>query len=195
MTADSSVSGGRPRYSEGREALLDAAVRVFSERGVGALTYRTVAAEAKVTHGLVGYHFGSREALVHATLAKVAANSIEGSEIFPASGALRDFLAELPAMTAADSDSAAAQFELAIVGYRDPALAEETRTLYRRYIEVTGEALRQFGVEADDPTARLVFAAIDGLILQQVIFGDASQTEESLTVLRGLLARIAATAD
>lgn len=189
VTADPSVPRSRPRYSEGGEALLDAAVRVFSERGVGALTYRSVAAEANVTHGLVGYHFGSREALVHATLAKVAANSIEQSEILPGSGRLRDFLAELPAMTAADPDGATAQFELAIVGHRDPALAEETRALYRRYIEVTDEALRQFGVDVDDPTARLVFAAIDGLILQQLIFGDPGQTEESLKVLRDLLSQ------
>jgi AcrR family transcriptional regulator len=189
MPAKSSASRGKPRYSEGGEALLDAAVRVFSARGVGGLTYRAVAAEANVTHGLVGYHFGSREALVHATLAKVAANSIEGSEILPASGELRDFLAELPALTEADTDGAAAQFELAIVGYRDPELGTETRALYRRYIEAIGEALEQFGIEVDDPTARLVFAALDGLVLQQVIFGDAAQTEESLTVLRDLLAR------
>jgi AcrR family transcriptional regulator len=189
MPAKSSASRGKPRYSEGGEALLDAAVRVFSARGVGGLTYRAVAAEANVTHGLVGYHFGSREALVHATLAKVAANSIEGSEILPASGELRDFLAELPALTEADTDGAAAQFELAIVGYRDPELGTETRALYRRYIEAIGEALEQFGIEVDDPTARLVFAALDGLVLQQVIFGDAAQTEESLMVLRDLLAR------
>ena len=195
MPAKSSAPRRRPRYSEGGEALLDAAVRVFSERGVGALTYRAVAAEAKVTHGLVGYHFGSREALVHATLAKVAANSIEGSEILPASGELSDFLAELPAMTAADTDGAAAQFELAIVGYRDPELGAETRALYRRYIGVVAEALEQFGIEVDDPTARLVFAALDGLVLQQVIFGDAAQTEESLAVLRDLLARVASKAD
>lgn len=192
MTGQPPLRRGKPRYSEGADALLDAAVRVFSERGVGALTYRAVAAEANVTHGLVGYHFGSREALVHATLAKIAANSIEGSELLPASGKLRDFLAELPAMTEADTDGAAAQFELAIVGYRDEALGAEVRALYRRYIEVVGEALEQFGIEADDPTARLVFAALDGLVLQQVIFGDAAQTEESLTVLRDLLARIAA---
>ena len=195
VTAKPSASREKPRYSEGGEALLDAAVRVFSERGVGALTYRAVAAEANVTHGLVGYHFGSREALVHATLAKVAANSIEGSEILPASGELSDFLAELPAMTAADTDGAAAQFELAIVGYRDPELGAETRALYRRYIGVVAEALEQFGIEVDDPTARLVFAALDGLVLQQVIFGDAAQTEESLAVLRDLLARVASKAD
>lgn len=189
MTAKPSLPRDKPRYSEGGDALLDASVRVFSERGVGAVTYRAVAAEAGVTHGLVGYHFGSREALVHATLAKVAANSIEGSELLPASGELSDFLAELPTMTAADTDGAAAQFELAIVGYRDPSLRAEAQALYRRYIEVVGEALQEFGIEVDDPTARLVFAALDGLVLQQVIFGDAAQTEESLAVLRGLLAR------
>jgi TetR/AcrR family transcriptional regulator, regulator of biofilm formation and stress response len=180
----------KPRYSEGGEALLDAAVRVFSVKGVAGLTYRAVAAEAQVTHGLVGYHFGSREALVHATIARVAQNSVEQSAFLPESGRREDFLRELPAMTEADPDGAAAQFDLVVLGHRDPALLEEARGLYRQYIAVTGEALERLGASPDEATSRLIFAAIDGLILQQVLFGKPEETAESLEVLRRLLATI-----
>ena len=191
MPSDPSSSPpDKPRYSEGGEALLDAAVRVFAVKGVAGLTYRAVAAEAQVTHGLVGYHFGSREALVHATIARVAQNSVEQSAFVPDSGRREDFLRELPTMTQADPDAAAAQFDLVVLGHRDPALLEEARGLYRRYIAVTEEALERLGATVDAPTSRLVFAAVDGLILQQVLFGKPEETEESLEVLRQLLATI-----
>ncbi|WP_416979825.1 TetR family transcriptional regulator [Streptomyces sp. T028] len=45
-------------YGEGRDALLIAAVRVVARDGLRKLTYRAVAAEAGVTHGLVAHHFG-----------------------------------------------------------------------------------------------------------------------------------------
>jgi AcrR family transcriptional regulator len=48
----------RPARGDGRRALLEAVVRVVARHGLDALTYRAVAKEAGVTHGLVSYHFG-----------------------------------------------------------------------------------------------------------------------------------------
>jgi AcrR family transcriptional regulator len=45
-------------------ALLDAAERLLIEKGYAALTTRSVAAEARVNHGLVHYYFGSMEELL-----------------------------------------------------------------------------------------------------------------------------------
>ena len=59
MTTDSADLG-----SPGREALLRATVAVVAKGGLRSLTYRAVANEAKVTHGLVYKHFGSRDALI-----------------------------------------------------------------------------------------------------------------------------------
>jgi AcrR family transcriptional regulator len=55
-------------YGDGREALLTAAVRVVARKGIRHLTYRALARQAGVTHGLVTYHFGSRDALIRAAL-------------------------------------------------------------------------------------------------------------------------------
>jgi TetR/AcrR family transcriptional regulator, transcriptional repressor of bet genes len=55
------------RASEGvrREQILAAAFEVAATAGIGGLTVRAVAAEAGLSHGLVLYHFRSKERLVH----------------------------------------------------------------------------------------------------------------------------------
>ncbi|MBE7188200.1 TetR/AcrR family transcriptional regulator [Jatrophihabitans endophyticus] len=47
-----------------REDLLDAAKRCLVDRGWGATTVRDVAAAAGTSHASIGYHFGSRDALM-----------------------------------------------------------------------------------------------------------------------------------
>ena len=49
-----------------RQALLDTALRLFSERGIGQTSLKDVAAETGVTHGALYWHFKNREDLVHA---------------------------------------------------------------------------------------------------------------------------------
>src|SRR3954452_8454336 len=58
----------RRSHGPGRQALLDATVRVVARKGLRGLTYREVAAEAGVTYGLVSHHFGTREVLIQETL-------------------------------------------------------------------------------------------------------------------------------
>ncbi len=66
--ADAAPTDRALPYGEGRAALLAAVVRIVAERGLRNLTYRAVAKEAGVTHGLVTHHFGTRDALIHAAL-------------------------------------------------------------------------------------------------------------------------------
>ena len=80
--------------------------------GLRKLTYRAVAAEAGVTHGLVAHHFGSRDALLEEALRWCVTRSIETSSLVPASGRLEDFAATLADFIAADPDLQAFQFEL-----------------------------------------------------------------------------------
>jgi TetR/AcrR family transcriptional regulator, transcriptional repressor of bet genes len=53
---------------ERRENILEAAFAVACRSGIGALTVRSVAAEAGVSHALVLFHFGRKERLVHELL-------------------------------------------------------------------------------------------------------------------------------
>lgn len=47
-----------------REDLLTGAVKCLKERGWARTTVRDIAAAAGVSHAAIGYHFGSREALL-----------------------------------------------------------------------------------------------------------------------------------
>ena len=51
-----------------REQILGAAFEVASRVGIGNLTIRAVAAEAKLSHGLVLFHFKRKDRLVHELL-------------------------------------------------------------------------------------------------------------------------------
>jgi TetR/AcrR family transcriptional repressor of bet genes len=62
------MPGKRATEAERREQILRAAFEVASREGIGSLTIRAVAAEAKVSHALVLFHFERKERLVHALL-------------------------------------------------------------------------------------------------------------------------------
>ncbi|MFG2934416.1 TetR/AcrR family transcriptional regulator [Streptomyces sp. NPDC048282] len=176
----------RPGYGEGREALLAAAVRVVARGGLRKLTYRAVAAEAGVTHGLVAHHFGSRDVLLEQTLRWCVRRSIETSSLVPASGRLEDFAAKLPAFVAADPELQAFQYELKLESTRRPELRPHLDALYDAYRAAVREALVCFEVSAD--LAEVVFAALEGLVFHQTTVGDPKPTEQGIEALRRLLA-------
>lgn len=62
---------GRPAAAAGvdqRARLLDAAVELFGEHGIGATTLREIARRAQVTPALLHYYFASKESLVQTIL-------------------------------------------------------------------------------------------------------------------------------
>ena len=54
--------------SDTRTCLIDAAERVFAERGFEAATVRVITSEAQANIAAAHYHFGSKEALLRAVL-------------------------------------------------------------------------------------------------------------------------------
>jgi hypothetical protein len=84
-------------------------------------------------------------------------------------------------------DAQAAQFELTLEARRRPALRPEVRALYDGYVDAIAQALATADVPADPALARLVFAALDGLMLQQLVFEDEEETQAALGALRRLL--------
>lgn len=185
------TSSKRPGYAEGREALLAAAARVVAREGFGGLTYRSVAEQAGTTHGLVSYHFGSRDKLIHETVMRARHEAIERAWLTPGSGRLEDFSSGLSQLVTEAPEDQVLQFELALESRRRAELVPEVRALYDEYLSVTKEALESFGIEADDALARLVFAALDGLTLQQLIYEQPEQTDRAVEALHDLLGRLA----
>lgn len=176
-----------PARGEGRDAILDAVVRVVARRGFDAVTYRAVAAEAGVTHGLVSYHFGSREAMVHEALVRAARAAIRTSSIGAESTDVESFAAGLSGLVAGDPDGQAFQQILKLEASRRPAVADEVRELRRTYLESVLEALEHAGLPRDEPLGRLVLAALDGLVMQQLLLGEPDLTDAAVDRLHKLL--------
>jgi AcrR family transcriptional regulator len=176
------------RRGQGKEALLDAAVRVVSRDGYAALTHRSVAGEAGVSHALVAYHFSTMPELVAEALQREVGGSIERANLTPPSGAPEDFAADLPGFLADDPDSAAFQYEIVLAARHHPELRRGVQSLYRTYLGAVTTALAAGGEPVDDAVVTLAYAALDGLVLHYLTFGDRQAIEQALTELRKLLA-------
>ena len=179
----------RPARGEGKEALVEAAIAILSEQGLAGVTYRSVAERAGVTHGLVRHHFRTLSELLRRAVAEWGQGSRRSTLLEPGTGDLADLAAELPQDLAMHAAEHVAMYELAMDAVRSPEIRGEVRETYAEYIaSVTRELERAgFGARSSE-LGRLAFAAIDGLVLQQLILGEPQRLEEGLALLRSVLA-------
>jgi AcrR family transcriptional regulator len=189
MSSVNTQSGdrARPGYGEGRKALLAATVRVVARSGLRNLTYRAVAEEAGVTHGLVAHYFGSRSALIEQALVYCLSRSMVAGSLEPGTGMVQDFSVGLPAMVTDNPDDQAFQYELILESRRQPELRSHVVALYRAYRDAARRELTRMGLGNDPALAHLVFAALDGLVFQQLALDEAASTERALEQLRDVL--------
>jgi AcrR family transcriptional regulator len=170
---------------------MDATVRVVASKGLRGLTYREVAAEAGVTYGLVSHHFGSRDMLVSETLKHVFRESIGVSFLQHAPDGLEDFGRGLSEAVAAAEDQHVYEYEMGLEARRRPEMLAELRAVYDEYVTLMERQLRAVGIDRERVFARVIFAALDGLVLQQVFFGRPEETRAGIEELRTLLAELA----
>lgn len=179
-------------YGTGRQALLEAAIRVVARQGLRGLTYRSVAAEAGVTHGSVRYHFGDWNTLVEEALAFCVERSIEGAELTSAGPGFDGFAAGLASLVAADPEAQAFQYELTMEARRRPELLPVMARVNDTYRTAVHRELARNGFDDPDLT-NLVFTALDGLVFHQTAFGNTARTERAIRALRSLLSAYATT--
>jgi AcrR family transcriptional regulator len=170
---------------EGREALLRGVIAVVARSGLRKLTYRAVAAEAGVTHGLVAHHFGSRDAMLLEALKHSAGTSVTGAMLADA-GEIDTFVDGLVSMIAADPERRAFEYELMLEARRQPELrphAAELRELYRSAVR---KGLARLGF-TDDRMAPLVYACVDGLVWERLTATSEADFNAPVEELRSIL--------
>ena len=179
---------------QGRDALIDAALETLVDGGLKAVTYRAVALRAGVTHGLVRHHFQSLDVLVHAAVHRAAQRSIRMTSLESDDDGLDGFAAGLVENVRTEPNQHAMMYEVAMESLRRPELGVEMRSVYENYISTVRAELDRAGITQDDDTlARVVFAALDGLVLQQLIFGRPGAAQEGIDRLRELVRVVAGT--
>ncbi|MBS1880402.1 MAG: TetR family transcriptional regulator [Actinobacteria bacterium] len=180
-------TGAEPvRRGEARDALCAALIRVVARSGLDGVTYRSVAAEAGLSHGAASYHFATREEMIHEALVWASRHSIQVSRI-SVDGTLDNLGANLPELMAEYPEESMFSFELVLAAVRRPELASDVRASYYDFIDAVRNSLARLGFGDNLGLARVVFATIDGLSIQHLIYRDTRATEEGVRTLQQLL--------
>ena len=160
-----------------REAYTRAAVELGSREGVAAVTTHRVAAEAGVGQGLLTYAFPRKADLLAAVVAEVGARVREAAAADDGAQAAQRFAAYLEHASATPGLQLL-QYEVTTAALRDDALAGLAREQYEAYAVVVADALVETaGVSREQAAvpARVLLAAVDGLILQGLVDPDAAR--------------------
>ncbi len=132
--------------------------------------------------------------MIHETLTWAVANTIETTHLAALVDDIEDFAADVPHVLSERPEDAVFQFDVLLRALRSPALLADMRKSYDDYVNAIEESLSGCGIEGK-VIARLVFAALDGLTLQQLLYGDETRTEEAIAMLRHLLSLLASSTD
>jgi AcrR family transcriptional regulator len=162
-----------PRLTH-RDALLDAAKRLLREGDYGNITARDLVAASKTNLGSIGYHFGSKEALLNEAIGEALEEWTEaighvirakpdGTPMERMRNSWRAVLDEFEQVR----PYFLAFIEALARSAHSPELAERLATHYERQRErVAGLLGGELDADASRRIATLVIAATDGLLLQ-----------------------------
>jgi AcrR family transcriptional regulator len=178
-----------------REALLEAARTLLRTRGYGNITARDLVAESNTNLGSIGYHFGSKEALLNEAIGDALEEWAETmAHTADAAGAQSTPLERLKSSTVAllDEFDEVRPYYLAFIealarSARSPELAAQLARHYERQRErVAGVLTGTLGIEQAVALryATMMIAVTDGLMLQ--LFADPTRTPDSEQLMSGL---------
>ncbi|MFL5539261.1 MAG: TetR/AcrR family transcriptional regulator [Longimicrobiaceae bacterium] len=199
------MPGKRAPEDVRREQILKGSFEVAARDGIGGLTLRSVAAEAKVSHALVAHYFERKERLVHALLDWL----IETTSVLHVSDDVARFpraLDRLHALLQQEMARLSHQprhtrlfFEFWALGARHEAIRVRIgaelaryRAAFRTIMEelLQAEPARFLGTTADGMAAMAV-SWIHGCAVQAMIDPARFDTGEYLAAVRGIAGQLA----
>jgi DNA-binding transcriptional regulator YbjK len=183
--------------SERRQRLLEEAVRLVGESGLGAVTHRNVEQAAGAPHGSVTYWFGSREGLISALIDWLCDESERQARAIAApvqqqlaAGQTLDIDAIAAALSAWMDSTAShqlARMELELQGAREPAHAERMTQAAQVFWDMCAAIAEGLGSDNPDRDGRAMAVMLDGLLLDRLAHPPQNQDVVSASV-RWLLA-------
>jgi DNA-binding transcriptional regulator YbjK len=166
------------RGEERRGAILQATVRLLATKGLGAVTHRAVAREARVPLAATTYYFDSKDELLAEALQVLAEAEVSrlSERINETTEQIRSnplaavtILAEALLPEGVEAERAwLAQFEIYLEAARNPALrpvVEHWRTAFEALAE---SSLRAAGAPEPGRRAPLLIAGINGILLDRL---------------------------
>jgi AcrR family transcriptional regulator len=178
--------------SERRLRLLEEALRLVAESGLGAVTHRNVEQAAGAPHGSVTYWFGSREGLISALIDWMCDESERQARAIAtpvqqqiAAGQTLDIDAIAAALSAWMDRSAPhhlARMELELQGAREPAHAERMTKAAQVFWDMCAAIAEGLGSDDPDRDGRAMAVMLDGLLLDRLAHPPQSQDVVSASV-------------
>ena len=165
-----SRSGRRPGESGTREAIADAARRLFAERGYDRTTIRAIASAARVDPALVGHYFGSK----HELFLAVAELPFDPEIVLPMllGGDRNEIGARLATFVTTMLEEEGARTHILVIvraAASEPAAAAAVRELLTR--RTLGPLAAGLGVIDAELRATLVGSQIVGLVMARYVVG------------------------
>lgn len=172
------------------QKLIDAAISVVATKGLHSLTYRSVAVEAGVAHGLIRHHFGSLSILLEEALTVVTSRVLEQNALN--NGDSPDIF-ERSIDLSSDQERKDHAFisEMLLESRRDPSLKVLVSQLYEQFHQSVRDSLRQRGIRASRGLVILLFAALDGLVIEEQALDTERDAHLALQELRKILQLLA----
>ena len=184
-----------------REEILRATLRLIGLRGADAVTHRAVAAEAGVPLSATTYYFASKDHLLEQALLLAAREETERlerlvRELSSSSLSPEGWASAVSAQISADVDEDPGKhvtlFELALEATRTEVLRADVREWQAAHLRLAETACRAVGSPEPELDARLVVAALTGLMLEQLASGQGNFGEDVMgPALERLFARLA----
>ncbi len=194
-----SPNDARPRGAARREALLDAVLRVVAEAGADAVTHRRVADVAGLPLASTTYWFQSKEHLLTAAFERAADRDIERLRAVlgatperapdPVGLAVGAILGPSDDLGQTSRGWLLATYALMLEAARRPALREVTKRWTDAYLETLPPLLAAAGSRHPRADAALLLAAADGLLIDQLASGHASDLGPQLRRLADALVK------
>lgn len=199
------MPGKREPEDVRREQILRGAFEVASREGIGSLTIRAVAAEAKLSHALVLFHFERKERLVHALLdwmietTSVLPVSDEVARLPRAQDRLHALLQQEMARLSHEPRHTRLFFEFWALGARHESIRVRISAELERY-RATFKAIMEALLRAEpgafpgataDGMAAVAVSWIHGCAVQAMIDPGHFDTDEYLAAVRGMVGQLA----
>ncbi|MGZ4524930.1 MAG: TetR/AcrR family transcriptional regulator [Mycobacterium sp.] len=167
------TSAPRKRGDETRAKIIDETVRCIMDEGFDAATAKHVAERAGVTWGVIQYHFGDRNGLLMAVVDDGVARLVDSlSSADVGDLPLRERIEVVvdTAWACYSSPTSLAAFEILRATRGGPGEAS------RRHLLDMNSAIAELGRlitedPADDGVAEVIWAALRGVVLAQMIIG------------------------
>jgi DNA-binding transcriptional regulator YbjK len=167
-----------PPNPERRAHLLDAAIDILADTGVGGLTHRLVDERAGLPSGTTSNYFRTRLALLEATTSYVAEQHWQRVELLKAMvGQVADpaGVKALMARMLSDPDEQSrrgniARFELFLEGTRRPELAPALSRIQAAAMKSALLILEAAGFEASDEQMSQLARVLNGLAFSNITF-------------------------